>query len=213
MEASRVAVDRLRESVSAGEVTGQAIDAAAEALEGEILDALRTGVASAYPAVINATGVLLHTNLGRAPLPRRLPPSLKSYLALEYDVSEGRRGQRLAAMADRIARVCGAASSVMVNNNAAALFLILKAHAEHREVVVSRGQLIEIGGSFRLPDVMEASGSKLVEVGCTNRTHLRDYAAAITEHTAAILVAHQSNFRIVGFTSEPSIGELAGLAP
>jgi L-seryl-tRNA(Ser) seleniumtransferase len=212
MEACRAAVEQLRQRVSAGEVEGQAVAAAAEALEGEILDTLRAGVASAYPAVINATGVLLHTNLGRAPLPQRLPPSLKSYLALEYDVSEGRRGQRLAAMADRIARVCGAASAVMVNNNAAALFLILKAHAEDREVVVSRGQLIEIGGSFRLPDVMKASGSKLVEVGCTNRTHLRDYAAAITDQTAAILVAHQSNFRIVGFTTEPSIGELAGLA-
>ncbi len=212
MEACRIAVDRLRQRVSAGEVTAQAVDEAGEALEGEILDTLRTGVASAYPAVINATGVLLHTNLGRAPLPRRLPPSLKSYLALEYDVSEGRRGQRLAALADRIARVCGAAAAVMVNNNAAALFLILKAHAEHREVVVSRGQLIEIGGSFRLPDVMAASGSNLVEVGCTNRTHLRDYAGAINERTAALLVAHQSNFRIVGFTTEPSIGELAGLA-
>jgi L-seryl-tRNA(Ser) seleniumtransferase len=212
MEACRVAVDQLRQRISAGEGAGQDIEAACEALEGEILDTLRTGVASAYPAVINATGVLLHTNLGRAPLPQRLPPSLKSYLALEYNVSEGRRGQRLAAMADRIARVCGAASAMMVNNNAAALFLILKAHAERREVVVSRGQLIEIGGSFRLPDVMAASGSKLVEVGCTNRTHLRDYAAAIGEHTAAVLVVHQSNFRIVGFTTEPSIGELAGLA-
>ena len=212
MEACRVAVERLRKRVSAGEVSGQAIDDAAEALENEILDALRTGVASAYPAVINATGVLLHTNLGRAPLPRRLPPSLKSYLALEYDIGEGRRGQRLAALAHRIASVCGAASAVMVNNNAAALFLILKAHADQRQVVVSRGQLIEIGGSFRLPDVMKASGSELVEVGCTNRTHLRDYAAAINENTAGILVAHQSNFRIVGFTTEPSIGELAGLA-
>jgi L-seryl-tRNA(Ser) seleniumtransferase len=212
MEACRVAVDRLRQRVSAGEVAGEAVDEASEALEGEILDALRTGVATAYPAVINATGVLLHTNLGRAPLPQRLPPSLKSYLALEYDVGEGRRGQRLAALAERIARVCGATSAVMVNNNAAALFLILKAHSDDREVVVSRGQLIEIGGSFRLPDVMRASGSKLVEVGCTNRTHLSDYAAAINEHTAAILVAHQSNFRIVGFTSEPTISELAGLA-
>jgi L-seryl-tRNA(Ser) seleniumtransferase len=212
MEACRIAVDRLRQRVSASEVSGQEIDSAAEALEGEILDALRTGAATAYPAVINATGVLLHTNLGRAPLPQRLPPSLKSYLALEYDVGEGRRGQRLAALVDRVAKVCGAASAVMVNNNAAALFLILKAHADQREVVVSRGQLIEIGGSFRLPDVMKAAGSKLVEVGCTNRTHLRDYAAAINEHTAAILVAHQSNFRIVGFTTEPTIGELAELA-
>jgi L-seryl-tRNA(Ser) seleniumtransferase len=212
MEACRVAVERLRDRISAGEVAGQDIDAASEALEDEVLDSLHSSAASAYPAVINATGVLLHTNLGRAPLPRRLPPPLKSYLALEYDVSEGRRGQRLAAMADRIARVCGATSAVMVNNNAAALFLILKAHAEDREVVVSRGQLIEIGGSFRLPDVMAASGSTLVEVGCTNRTHLQDYSAAINERTAAILVAHQSNFRIVGFTTEPTIAELAGLA-
>jgi L-seryl-tRNA(Ser) seleniumtransferase len=212
IEACRAAVDRLRQRVSAGEVAGQALDEAAESLENEVLDALRAGDRSAYPAVINATGVLLHTNLGRAPLPRRLPPSLESYLALEYDVSEGRRGQRLAAMADRIARVCGAASAVMVNNNAAALFLILKAHTEQREVVVSRGQLIEIGGSFRLPDVMAAAGSKLIEVGCTNRTHLRDYGAAINERTAAILVAHHSNFRIVGFATEPTIGELAGLA-
>jgi L-seryl-tRNA(Ser) seleniumtransferase len=212
MEACRQAVDRLRRKISAGEVAGEAFDAASEKLEDEILDRLRTGDATAYPAVINATGVLLHTNLGRAPLPQRLPPSLKSYLALEYDVSEGRRGQRLAALASRIAGVCGAASAVMVNNNAAALFLILKAHAEGRDVVVSRGQLIEIGGSFRLPDVMAASGSQLVEVGCTNRTHLRDYANAINERTAGILVAHQSNFRIVGFTTEPTIGELAGLA-
>jgi L-seryl-tRNA(Ser) seleniumtransferase len=212
MEACRAAVDALRSRVASGEVPDQAIDAACEALEAEILDALRAGTATAYPAVINATGILLHTNLGRAPLPRHLPSSLKSYLALEYDVAEGRRGQRLAAMAKRIARVCGAASAVMVNNNAAALFLALRTHAAGRQVVVSRGQLIEIGGSFRLPDVMAASGSILAEVGCTNRTHLRDFAGAIGEHTAAILVAHQSNFRIVGFTAQPSIAELAGLA-
>ncbi len=212
LEACRAAVDRLRQGLGSDEVSGQSTEAINESLEAEILDILRTGANTAYPAVINATGVLLHTNLGRAPLPQRLPPSLKSYLALEYDVSEGRRGQRLAALADRIARVCGAPAAVMVNNNAAALFLVLKAHTEGREVVVSRGQLIEIGGSFRLPDVMKASGSKLVEVGCTNRTHLRDYAAAIGERTAAILVVHQSNFRIIGFTTEPSIGDLADLA-
>jgi L-seryl-tRNA(Ser) seleniumtransferase len=212
MEACRTAVDALRSRVASGEVPDHDIEAACAALESEILDALRTGTVTAYPAVINATGVLLHTNLGRAPLPEHLPSSLKSYLALEYDVTEGRRGQRLAAMADRIARVCGAPSAVMVNNNAAALFLVLRTHAAGRQVVVSRGQLIEIGGSFRLPDVMAASGSILAEVGCTNRTHLRDFADAIGEDTAAILVAHQSNFRIVGFTAHPSIGELAGLA-
>ena len=212
MEACRTAVDRLRRSLGAGEMPQAAVDEATEALEEEILDALRAESNPAYPAVINATGVLLHTNLGRAPLDECLPPSLKSYLALEYNVTEGQRGQRLAPVAARIARVCSAASAVMVNNNAAALLLLLNAHAAGREVVVSRGQLIEIGGSFRLPDVMAASGSTLVEVGCTNRTHLGDYADAINDKTAAILVVHQSNFRIVGFTAEPSVTELAGLA-
>jgi len=212
MEACRAVVDRLRHRVGAGEVPEDAVSGAIEALEEEILDMIRVDTDAAYPAVINATGVLLHTNLGRAPLWRDLPPSLKSYLALEYDVAEGGGGQRLAAIAERIARVCGAPSAVMVNNNAAALFLLLKAHAADHEVVVSRGQLIEIGGSFRLPDVMAASGSKMVEVGCTNRTHLADFAGAIGTQTAAILVAHQSNFRIIGFTTEPSTGELAGLA-
>jgi L-seryl-tRNA(Ser) seleniumtransferase len=212
MEACRTAVERLRQSLGTGEIPPAAVDEATGALEAEILDALRTESDPAYPPVINATGVLLHTNLGRAPLCQHLPPSLKSYLALEYDVIGGHRGQRLAPVAKRIARVCSAASAVMVNNNAAALLLLLNAHAAGREVVVSRGQLIEIGGSFRLPDVMAASGSTLVEVGCTNRTHLSDYAAAIGDKTAAILVVHQSNFRIVGFTAEPSVTELAGLA-
>jgi len=212
MEACRTAVERLRRRIASGEVADPTVDATCKALEEEILELLEAGAASAYPAVINATGVLLHTNLGRAPLPQQIPPSLKSYLALEYDVSEGRRGQRLAPLAKRIARICGAPSAIMVNNNAAALFLILKGHASGAEVIVSRGQLIEIGGSFRLPDVMTAAGSTLVEVGCTNRTHLKDYSAAISDETAAILVAHQSNFRIIGFTTTPTIGELAGLA-
>ncbi len=212
MEACRAAVDRLRQEVAAGEVPEEALEDAAGALEHEILAALRRADEPAYAALINATGVLLHTNLGRAPLPAELPPSLRSYLALEYNVTEGRRGQRLAPLAGRIARVCGAEAAVMVNNNAAALFLLLTAHAAGREVVVSRGQLIEIGGSFRLPDVMVAAGATLREVGCTNRTHLRDYAEAVSERTAALLVAHQSNYRIVGFTTSPSVGELAELA-
>ena len=212
MEACRAVVDRLRHRVGAGELPKEAVATAVEALEHEILDVLRVSTVAAYPSVVNATGVLLHTNLGRAPLWRDLSPSLESYLALEYDVAEGGRGQRLAPIAKRIAKVCGAPSAVMVNNNAAALFLLLKAHAADHEVVVSRGQLIEIGGSFRLPDVMAASGSKLVEVGCTNRTHLADFAGAIGDRTAAILVAHQSNFRIIGFTTEPSTDELAELA-
>jgi L-seryl-tRNA(Ser) seleniumtransferase len=135
MEACRTAVDRLRRRVADGEVPEDALGDAAGALEHEILAALRRADEPAYAALINATGVLLHTNLGRAPLPAELPPSLRSYLALEYNVTEGRRGQRLAPLAERIARVCGAEAAVMVNNNAAALFLLLTAHAAGREVV------------------------------------------------------------------------------
>ncbi len=181
-------------------------------LEEAVLAKILAAEADAYVTVINATGVLLHTNLGRAPMPTTQPRSLQGYLALEYDVQAGRRGQRLAPLQEKIARVFGAESAVMVNNNAASLLLILAALAGGREVLVSRSQLIEIGGSFRLPAVMEAAGCRLVEVGCTNRTHLRDYQEAISENTAAIMVAHQSNFRIVGFTTNPTTPELASLA-
>jgi L-seryl-tRNA(Ser) seleniumtransferase len=181
-------------------------------LEAVVLSKIHDAEAEAYSAVINATGVLLHTNLGRAPMTPALPKALQGYLALEYDIKRGKRGQRLAPMRDKIARACGAESAVMVNNNAASLLLILAALTRGKEVIVSRSQLIEIGGSFRLPAVMEAAGCRLIEVGCTNRTHLEDYKAAITENTAALLVAHQSNFRIVGFTTAPSTPELAALA-
>lgn len=183
-----------------------------EHLEHRVLQEIEAAEAGAYRPVINATGVLLHTNLGRAPIAAADSPSARGYQALEFNVETGKRGQRLAPIREKIARVCGGESAVMVNNNAASLLLILSAMAAGREVIVSRSQLIEIGGSFRLPAVMEAAGCRLVEVGCTNRTHLRDFRDAITEDTAAILVAHQSNFRIVGFTTNPSTGELAELA-
>ncbi len=211
MDSCRRALDDLRRRVRDGELADEDVDAACDALENHILLDLADQARAAYPRVVNATGVILHTNLGRAPLPD-VPASLTSYLALEYDLAAGERGQRLAPIVSRIAAVCGAEAAVMVNNNAAALFLMLLAHARDREVVVSRSQLIEIGGSFRLPDVMAASGSRLVEVGCTNRTHLHDYERALSEDTAAILVAHQSNFRIVGFTTSPSLDALAELA-
>jgi L-seryl-tRNA(Ser) seleniumtransferase len=212
MNECRAAVDELRRKIADGDLQGDEIDTACAALESEIVHALSSSARPAYRAVINASGVLIHTNLGRAPMVQDVPDSLASYLALEYDISAGRRGQRLAPLRQRLARLCGAESAVMVNNNAAAVLLALATHAHDREVIVSRGQLIEIGGSFRLPQVMEASGCRLVEVGCTNRTHLRDYEHAITGDTAAILVAHHSNFRIVGFTTEPTVEQLAGLA-
>ena len=212
MEACRKAVDRLRRRITDGDVSEDDVAAASAALEGEILALLEHSTRPAYREVVNATGVLIHTNLGRSPLPTAETQDLGSYLALEFDLETGARGQRLAPLRRRIAEVCGAEAAVMVNNNAAALLLILSAHAVGRQVIVSRSQLIEIGGSFRLPDVMAASGCELVEVGCTNRTHLADYERAINDDTAAILVAHQSNFRIVGFTTEPETGELAELA-
>jgi L-seryl-tRNA(Ser) seleniumtransferase len=212
MEACRVATDQLRGRIVAGKLPLEEVDQACTGLPAEVLVVLNGWTRPAYPEVVNATGVLIHTNLGRAPLPADPPRSLASYLALEYDIAGGGRGQRLAPLSGRLARLCGAEAAVMVNNNAAALLLILGAIARGREVIVSRGQLIEIGGSFRLPDVMAVSGCRLVEVGCTNRTHLEDYRRAITSDTAAILSAHHSNFRIVGFTAEPPLSELAELA-
>jgi L-seryl-tRNA(Ser) seleniumtransferase len=212
MAACRRAVERLRRRIADGVVDGRQAGDATAAVEAEVLAILAETTRPAYRGVVNATGVLIHTNLGRSPLPTGRLDSLESYLALELDLATGRRGQRLAPLRQRIAEVCGAASAVMVNNNAAALLLILSALAKDRQVIVSRGQLIEIGGSFRLPDVMAASGCRLVEVGCTNRTHLADYERALTDETGAILVAHRSNFRIVGFATEPATAELAALA-
>jgi len=204
---------KLRDMIRQGEIAGEGplrefCEGLAVRIAGELEDIWR----QAYPEVINATGVLLHTNLGRAPSGSLGITVSEAYLALEYDLESGRRGQRLDPIRRRLAETFGAEAGVMVNNNAAAVLLMLTVHAAGREVVVSRGQLIEIGGSFRLPDVMAASGARMVEVGCTNRTHLRDYAEAIGEDTAAILVAHRSNFRMEGFVTEPALAELAELA-
>lgn len=166
--------------------------------------------------LINATGVIIHTNLGRAPLS---PAALEAvtqvaagYSNLEYDLAHGARGQRAVHAAVALGRLSGAEDALVVNNNAAAVLLMLSALCRDQDVLISRGQLVEIGGGFRVPDVMAQSGARLVEVGATNRTHLRDYEQAITPRTAAILVAHASNFKMIGFVSEPSLAELAELA-
>jgi L-seryl-tRNA(Ser) seleniumtransferase len=208
----RAALADLRQRITDQKLSETEVAAACNDLPEMILARLETAASSAYPAVINATGVLIHTNLGRAPLGMAHPPQLASYLALEYDITCGRRGQRLAPLRQRLAQLFEAESAVMVNNNAAALLLQLKAHAEQQEVIVSRGELIEIGGSFRLPEVMAASGARLREVGCTNRTHLADYERAIGEQTAAIMIAHRSNFTISGFTTTPETQAIADLA-
>ena len=164
--------------------------------------------------VINATGVILHTNLGRAPLSQAAMMAIRDvscgYSNLEYDLQGGRRGSRLEHAESLLKQLTGAEAALVVNNNAAALLLVLSALARRRQVVISRTQLVEIGGGFRIPDVMAQSGAHLYEVGTTNRVHLEDYIEAVEDASPALVLhAHRSNFRITGFTSEPSLQELA----
>jgi len=169
-----------------------------------------------FRTVINATGVVIHTNLGRSLLPEAAMESLLAvgsrYSNLELDLATGKRGSRYSLVEDILCELTGAEAGLVVNNNAAAVMLVLDTLAKGREVVVSRGQLVEIGGSFRIPEVMSRTGAKLVEVGATNRTHLRDYETAITDETALLLKVHTSNYRMIGFTSEVPLVELVSLA-
>ena len=211
-EAVRIALDAARSAVLAGK---QSVPMNATIVQ-EAREWLEDLVAPTLRPVINATGVIVHTNLGRAPLSQKAREAMQAvaggYSTLEYDVAAGERGSRHAHAADLLARCTGAGAAQIVNNNAAAVLLMLAGLCQGREVIISRGQLVEIGGGFRIPDVMAQSGAHLVEVGTTNRTHLHDYESAINEKTAAILVAHHSNFKVVGFTSEPPLAELAELA-
>ncbi len=169
---------------------------------------------SLYP-VINATGVIIHTNLGRAPLSlaaQRAMRETSAYSNLEYDLPAGQRGSRYVHAEDLLCRLTGAEAGLVVNNDAGAVLLILTALARGREVIISRGQLVEIGGGFRIPEVMAQSGAHLVEVGTTNRTYVRDYEAAITVETAMLLHVHTSNFRFVGFFQHAPLADLANLA-
>ncbi len=167
--------------------------------------------------VINATGVILHTNLGRAPLSRAAIQAVQEaalgYSNLEFDVAKGQRGSRLIHAEALLRRLTGAEAALVVNNNAAAVLLTLTALARRKSVVIARSQLVEIGGGFRVPDVMKQSGAKLIEVGATNRVHLADYEQALEEPSVALVLrAHRSNFRIIGFTSEPTLAEMATVA-
>ncbi len=166
--------------------------------------------------VINATGITLHTNLGRAPLPRSVMESVTElacgYTNLEMDLATGQRGKRAAGAREMLKTICGAEDAAIVNNGAAAVFLLLAAVASGKEVIVSRGELVQIGGGFRVPDILAASGAKLVEVGTTNITTVADYEKALTPETGLLLKVHRSNFYIAGHTEEASLGELAKLA-
>ena len=208
LTAARAALDRAREEIRAGRDPGDVVELTLAELAAAEQPSLRR--------VLNATGVLIHTNLGRAPLaPAALDRVIEvagGYSNLEYDLEAGTRGSRQDHLARLIGRLTGAEASLVVNNNAAAVMLALAALAEGREVIVSRGELIEIGDGFRIPDVLARSGARLVEVGTTNRTRVADYERAIGPETAAILRVHQSNFRVVGFTEQPNLALLSDAA-
>ncbi|NOZ30290.1 MAG: L-seryl-tRNA(Sec) selenium transferase, partial [Chloroflexi bacterium] len=210
-DAIRRAVDRAREAV----LSGHPCPEQGVLIRDAMAEIERVTRPSLNP-VINATGVIIHTNLGRAPLSAAARGAMvavaRGYSNLEYDLEAGRRGSRYDHAVALLRQLTGAEDALVVNNNAGAVLLALAGVAAGREVIVSRGQLVEIGGGFRVPDVMRQSGARLVEVGTTNRTHLRDYEAAIGPETAALLRVHQSNFRIIGFTTEVSLAEMVALA-
>jgi L-seryl-tRNA(Ser) seleniumtransferase len=208
VEAARAVLDRAREEIQAGSDPGD--------LSQRLRDEIQRARRPRLRRVLNATGVIVHTNLGRAPLARaaleRVEDVARGYSNLEYDLTSGTRGSRQDHAADILRRLTGAEAALVVNNNAAAVMLALAALAEGRDVLVSRGELIEIGDGFRIPDVLARSGARLREVGTTNRTRAADYENAITADTAVLLRVHQSNFRVVGFTEQPTVRQLAQVA-
>ncbi len=212
VDALRAEADALRQRARAG---GGIDEDVVDTIERGVPARLALTAGASLRRVINATGVIVHTNLGRAPLAdvaaRRVGELATGYSNLEYDLQEGRRGRRDVHAERLICRLTGAAAAVVVNNNAAATLIVLAALAAGREVAISRGELVEIGGGFRVPDVMAQSGALLREVGTTNRTRVADYAAAIGERTALILRVHPSNFRIEGFTERPALEELVAI--
>ena len=223
--AERFGRDRLLETVRAvltearlpaTQGDAAALERALAGLPRRIREGLEQAALPSLVPLINATGVVVHTNLGRAPLPveaaARVATIAASYSNLEFDLETGERGHREVHAEARLQSLLGAEAAVVVNNNAAAVLLAVNTLAEGREVVVSRGELVEIGGSFRIPDVLRKGGARLVEVGTTNKTRIGDYRAALGPDTAMILKVHRSNFRIVGFTESPSLAGLVDLA-
>jgi len=221
VDAVRAVIERLRAEILAAEVAGeasaaQAADLTPAALVPWAARLLEVAVTPSLRRVINAAGVVVHTNLGRALLPQEAVDAVvtaaSGYTDLEYSLARGARASRQDHIHDVLCTVTGAEDALAVNNNAAAVLLALAATARGGEVLVARGQLVEIGDGFRIPDILRESGAELVEVGTTNRTYLKDFEKAWTERTRAVLRVHTSNYRIVGFTAEPALEELAGLA-
>ena len=210
LEAVRAALDEARAAVTAGGTVDRA------ELDAAVATRMRRIVAPSLIPLFNLTGTVLHTNLGRAPLPEEAVAAMAAVARgasnLEFDLKTGRRGDRHRHVEPRLRRLTGAEAAVVVNNNAAAVLLVLDTLAKRKEVPVSRGELIEIGGAFRMPDIMKRAGAKLVEVGTTNRTHLRDYEAAVGPRTALLMKVHTSNYEVEGFTSAVGERSLAKLA-
>ncbi|MFA5866673.1 MAG: L-seryl-tRNA(Sec) selenium transferase [Actinomycetota bacterium] len=215
VDAVRQAVNNARDQVNQEEkMAEKAVEAKALAREAEKL--ADKVMRPSLRRVVNATGVVVHTNLGRSILPEAAIDAIRevagAYSNTEFDVEAGKRGSRHDHVAGLLTKLTGAEAAIAVNNNAAAVLLALSALAKGKEAIVSRGQLVEIGGSFRIPDVMRQSGAKLVEVGATNKTHAKDYRAAITPRTGLIMRAHPSNFQVVGFSAEVPLAEMVGIA-
>ncbi len=209
LQAVRENLDAARAAIRQGEPSP-----ALETILTQARAALEAWLAPTLQPAINATGVILHTNLGRAPLcqtARQAMAAAAGYGTLEYDLERGTRGMRDQHAEPLVRRLTGAEAALVVNNNAAAVLLALAALARGKQVLISRSQLVEVGGGFRIPDVMKQSGAKLVEVGTTNRTHLGDFEAALGPKTGLILRAHHSNFKIIGFTTEPALADLVEL--
>jgi L-seryl-tRNA(Ser) seleniumtransferase len=209
--ASRLTIDAVRKRISEGKKSPSI-----EALSGMVISAIDAVRGNSLCPVINATGIVLHTNLGRAALGKKvlddITPIILGYSTIEFDCARAARGSRNDHIAPMLRYLTHAENAVVVNNNAAAIVLVLSTLAKKKEVIVSRGELIEIGGEFRIPDIMASAGARMVEVGTTNRTRIHDYQNAITERTALIFKAHRSNFSISGFTEEASLPELSVLA-
>jgi L-seryl-tRNA(Ser) seleniumtransferase len=215
VDALRAETAALRERLDTGAIAAVTADEATARIEEGAAARLRAAMRPSLVRVINATGVIVHTNLGRAPLGTsalsRIAEVAGGYTNLEYDLERGERGRRDVHAARIVARLTGAETALVVNNNAAAMLVVLAALAAGREVIISRGELVEIGGGFRVPDVMAQSGAVLREVGTTNRTRIADYAAAISDRTGLILRVHPSNFRLEGFTQRAPLADLVAL--
>lgn len=215
----RLVVEAIRaelESARRGILAKQKLDISESAVLDRVIYGLEMSFQASLRPVINATGVIIHTNLGRAPLSKAAQAAMiavaGAYNTLEYDLEEGERGSRLVHAAKLLRALTGAEDAIVLNNNAAALILILSGLASGREVIISRGQLVEIGGGFRIPAIMRESGATLVEVGTTNRTRIEDFEAVVNEQTAMLLRVHASNFRQLGFVEQPSLRQLAACA-